>query len=64
MDFKVMGMDKAILRGWVVKVLKLDIPSGRVCGRFLSFIYKYLTLKNEGMSSRYWPYACGMFSAD
>lgn len=36
MSFKVMRMDKAILRRWVVKVLKFDSLSGRACGRVLS----------------------------
>lgn len=36
MGLKVMRMDKAILRRWVVKVLKFDSLSGKACGRVLS----------------------------
>lgn len=48
----------------MVKVLKLDIPSGRVCGRVLSCICKYLTLGSERRLSKYWLHVCGMFCAD
>lgn len=61
MGFNTMGMDKAIQRGQVVEVLKLDILSGRAC---LSFICKYPTLEDESKKSRYWPYVCRMFNAD